>query len=854
MVNKEFYKGVSDHFEKLIQGDLKTPSSDREDVTKFAIRLIGRIMFCWFLKQKKSEKGQLIPDEIISLEAVKSNKKDYYHEVLEPLFFEVLNTQIGSRDVSDTHYDKVPYLNGSLFTAQENDYYSIDKKTFISKYHDSLSVSDSWFLSFFELLETYNFTIDENTVFDQELSVDPEMLGHIFENLLADIGNGAKSNERKKTGSYYTPRQIVEYMVDQSLTEHLKKETGMESEKVAALVSYDLNDDLEYPLTDEEKDSVVEAIDTVKILDPACGSGAFPMGVLQKIVWILQRVDPQCKRWQELKMRDMQSRLFKQKIINEFKANLEYTRKLEVIKNSIFGVDIQTIAVEISRLRCFLTLVVEAKIDENNPNRGIEPLPNLDFKFLSANTLIGLENRGSNGLFNSGTEKLSKIMAQYFSCNQRDRESIRIDFICEQKDIITDPTKKHAHLADQLTAWSPFKNETSSWFDPEWMFGVTGKFDIIIGNPPYAQVDRKDFDELEYPYTQGKDKGKQNLYKLFIEKSKNLTKKEGFVCLITQSSLMADITAEGTREMLLKETNILYVIEFPKKSEERAGQVFDSVLQGTCIVLIRNIKQDDSTMLLSAGNTKDTIAKLDFEKIKQKEILNIYPNGKYFPLVKNGDLSILKSIMKNKVHFESMIKETSQGDFNLTTARKEFSAEKTTVKMYRGKNIHRFWIDNEVKEYIREGFLPNNVEMNEKHKFFLYQRVTGTMDRYRLHFSFSNIGERWLCGNTVNKFLLSDEKNNIWILGVLNSKMMDWFFRKTSTNNGVYIYEVERFPIPKKPDQKIIKKIEELVNEIIKKKKENNQADTLEKEKEIDELVMNLYNLTEKEKQTIRTA
>jgi hypothetical protein len=308
---------------------------------------------------------------------------------------------------------------------------------------------------------------------------------------LAEINPETGSSERKRTGSFYTPRQIVEYMVDQSLIEYFKTKTDIEEKKLNAIVSYDLTDDTEYPLEQKEKEQIIDAIESLKILDPACGSGAYPIGALQKIVYILQQVDPECTLWLEKKLKGVPD-LYKQKIINEVKQNpFDYTRKLDVIKNSIFGVDIQPIAVDVSRLRCFLTLVVESEIDDKKPNRGIEPLPNLDFKFVCANTLIPLPKSTATNLFDdhSGITELSKIMSEYFSCNSQRKSELRIKFTNAQKDILEKTVsafgKNTGDLTLKLTTWNPFSNQPNPWFDSEWMFGLQDKFDVVLANPPY---------------------------------------------------------------------------------------------------------------------------------------------------------------------------------------------------------------------------------------------------------------------------------------------------------------------------------------------------------------------------------
>lgn len=575
VVNKQFYLEVAKYFDELVSGEkrnLVLPSVSQEAINtrkSFAVRLIGRLMFCWFLKQKKSASGQLIPNELLSSKVVGDN---YYHAILEPLFFEVLNTSIESRGIRNELFDKVSYLNGGLFNPQSDDCYDLDRDTFTSRYINTLKISDSWFRGFFELLETYNFTIDENTVFDQELSVDPEMLGRIFENLLAEINPETGSSERKRTGSFYTPRQIVEYMVDQSLIEYFKTKTKIDEKKLAALVSYDLTDDAENPLNDKEKQEIISAIESLKILDPACGSGAYPIGALQKIVYVLQQIDPDCKLWLELKLKGVPE-LYKQKILNEFKNNPpNYIRKLEVIKNSIFGVDIQSIAVDVSRLRCFLTLVVESEVDDTKPNRGIEPLPNLDFKFVCANTLIGLPKPKTDNLFEdqSGITELSGIMSEYFSCSSQRKNEIKLKFSNTQKEILNKALSAYGRymgeLTRELTLWDPFNNKSNSWFDPQWMFGLEEKFDVVIGNPPY--VGHKGGQKKLFRYLKNTELGnrfnneRMDLFYYFFHLALSLSKNNATVFFITTNYYLTADSAIKLRSDFKNRATILRIVDF----------------------------------------------------------------------------------------------------------------------------------------------------------------------------------------------------------------------------------------------------------------------------------------------------
>jgi adenine-specific DNA-methyltransferase len=396
VVNKDFYKEIAEHFYELVgrYGDrkevlkkpvLKLPNKKAtlEDLQNYSVRLLGRIIFLWFLKQKKSNTGRpLLPAELLSKKDV--SYKNILHDRIEPIFFEVLNKQVEKRALiyQKDLYVQVPYLNGGLFHASDGDagdYYSAESRK------SEIDIPDSWFIALFKTLDTYNFTIDENLENDVDLSIDPEMLGRVFENLLAEINPETGQIARKSTGSYYTPRAIVNFMVDETLTEYFLTKTSISDEKIRAVITTTKHDDLENPLDESEKKKIVNAISDLQVLDPACGSGAFPMGMLQKLLWVITQVDPDGDEY--LESQDMEG--------TEHwltTGRLDYLRKRKIIRDVIFGTDIQSVAVEIAKLRCFLTLIVDQEIDDESPNRGVVPLPNLDFKFICADSLTPLDS------------------------------------------------------------------------------------------------------------------------------------------------------------------------------------------------------------------------------------------------------------------------------------------------------------------------------------------------------------------------------------------------------------------------------------------------------------------------------
>ncbi|MFM2357353.1 MAG: hypothetical protein RJA61_90 [Candidatus Parcubacteria bacterium] len=871
VVNKQFYLEVAKFFDELVSiedQNLILPGVSEKDINtrkSFAVRLIGRTMFCWFLKQKKSDNGQLIPDELLSSKIVSDN---YYHNTLEPLFFGVLNTSIDSRDIRSDLFDKVPYLNGGLFNPQSDDYYELDRGTFASRHINTLKISDSWFKDFFELLETYNFTIDENTVFDQELSVDPEMLGRIFENLLAEINPETGSSERKRTGSFYTPRQIVEYMVDQSLIEYLKTKTKIDEKKLSALVSYDLTDDTEHPLDDEEKQEVVNAIESLKILDPACGSGAYPIGALQKIVYILQQIDPDCKMWLEQKLKNVPE-LYKKKIIDEVKSNpFDYTRKLDVIKNSIFGVDIQPIAVDVSRLRCFLTLVVESEVNDTKPNRGIEPLPNLDFKFVCANTLIGLPKSQSSNLFedHSGIIELSTIMSEYFTANRSEKESIKTRFFNKQKDLLNRMIglKATGELTLKLTLWNPFSNTSNSWFDQEWMFGLEEKFDFIIGNPPWgadlSKEQKVDLAEL-YPEI---DSSTPNSFAYFIGLALRISK-SNVSFILPDSILVKDYPK--TRELF---KNLLYEVSwFQNSGVPDEHKLFTYVSHDVCVLFMG--KKD--TLKVKCNKWEYDNGKYSKKHWEETNEILMPRDFEYRInlLATDDDYNLLKKVTANSYPLNSKYQcheGVHTGNAREILFKKEKENEFCKPLFIGGKNgdvIQNYyskpsgWYVDYRKEIVDEdkGYYASL----RKEDIFKLPKIyiTRTGNPIKSFYDENTYASNNFFSLQAKDYSSNTPENLKFILACLVSKFSNYFIRTFAcprlgnTFIETKITHLLNLPIPSVSEEKRMSIIE-LVDLVIKEKKKDIEADISKIESQIDELVIDLYGLNEEEKEIIRNS
>ena len=621
VVNKQFYSEIATCFTELVGGDRDGRHYDRQlnlygvtnhnKYSEFAVRLIGRIVFCWFLKEKKSESGlPLLPEQMISVDGITDN---YYHTVLEPLFFELLNTNANRRKgkyAEEGIYQQIPYLNGGLFSPHNDDKYKYDRVNQCGTF-GIVTIPDDWFRHFYGVLSQYNFTVDENTSYDIELSIDPEMLGRIFENLLAEINPETGENAKKSTGSFYTPRDIVDYMVDNSILEYLKTKTGIDDSRLKALISYAKEDDELAEFNNAEKRAIINALYTVTVLDPACGSGAFPIGMLQKIVYILQQVDPEANLWFD-KATENVSILIKKEFEKKFNAgSLDYIRKLSVIQNSIFGVDIQPIAVEIARLRCFLSLVIEEKVYDDEPNRGINPLPSLDFKFIIANTLVPLDNRNQLSMFENQQfiTELKNVREEYFNADSDRKTELKLEFAEIQKrmyqDTIDNYTKQASRRYAELSRWSPFSNETTAWFDPEWMFGVANGFDIVIANPPYVSVKSiDDSDKETYRSIYRSGKGRFNLFTLMIERGISLLTSDGTLTYIQPEGIFTNIEYRFIREIIVNETSLLSVTMFDNR-------VFAAAVDTAVLQVCKPHKRNNSFPVIKNMDNTEIILKQD---------------------------------------------------------------------------------------------------------------------------------------------------------------------------------------------------------------------------------------------------
>ena len=424
-------------------------NNDEKQARDFFKRMMGRIVFLYFIQKKgwlacpmKSEKlktknesgidwGQGDQDFMFNLYKNAKYKDSFYSEYLVPLFFDTLNNPESSQSLNQKNHisDNVffPYLNGGLFDKSQDVRY------------DKIALPAEIFEKLFTTFNNYNFTIYEDAPDEHTVAVDPEMLGHIFENLLED---------NKDKGAFYTPKDIVHYMCRESLHNYIYTYTGNEENEDFKTKLKQYNDTFDISIFDSKEIKLIDrALEDVKICDPAIGSGAFPMGLLHEIYHL------------KIPIEDSKG----------LKAKSPADLKKHIIEESIYGVDIDSGAVDIARLRFWLSLVV----DEVAP----QPLPNLAFKIVCANTLIPLGKPKSDLSGSLDIAKaIEKLRHDYFDASKEDKKDLERQFKNLQNKLWATAkdwvSKEDADIYLKITEFNPFEDKSCTWFDPWWMFGV----------------------------------------------------------------------------------------------------------------------------------------------------------------------------------------------------------------------------------------------------------------------------------------------------------------------------------------------------------------------------------------------
>ncbi len=926
-LTKQFYNDLFEWYQWVIgpSSNVSFPKNGMEKdsiETKF-IRMITRLMFVWFIKQKG-----LIPDNIFDIDYLDKILKDfdpysqtesnYYQAILQNLFFATLNRaivdengdkrefatnkgqdvktsyryaelfKISETDIIDLFAD-VPFLNGGLFEcldksmtidgveAYKYDGFTRNDKKEKGHYAQRAVVPNNLFFDeekgLISIFNRYNFTIEENTPQDQQVALDPELLGKVFENLLGAYNPETKETARNQSGSFYTPREIVNYMVDESLIAYLG-----DTPFVRSLFGNDFSFD---ETKVEEYRNVAEKLQSIKILDPACGSGAFPMGILNRMIDILSKISPD--------------------------ENI-YDLKLRIIENCIYGSDIQCIATQITKLRFFISLICNCEKDVSRPNFGIPTLPNLETKFVAADSLIEKKKYQrklfDNPEIDSVKKKLTEIRHNHFSAKTTSKKiNLRKqdkEFRKKLADLLADENYVARQDAKQLADWNPYdQNSSADFFDPEWMFGITDGFDIVIGNPPYIRL-QNNHGELAKKYESCKYNtfvGTGDIYCLFYERGFNLLKLNGHLCYITSNNWMRAGYGEKTRDFFAKSTNPKQLIDFTRV------KIFESATVDTNILLFSKQPNEHKTICaITNKQNKDSVKNLGLF-MQEKGTIYDFSSSDSWVILSPTEQSIKRKIetvgtplKKWNINIYRGVLTGCNEAFIITTDKRNeiFSNCKTKEErkrteelirpILRGRDIKRYgynwanlWLiatfpsrKYNIEKYpaVKKYFLEFGIERLEqtgkihivngtkvkarkksRNKWFEIQdSINYWMDFFKpkvmwkiigcnINFSFDD--NLMICNNAVN-IMTGKRDQLLQFVGLMNSKLFDWYLKITSEaevqGGGVQLY------------------VSTLEKTLLKLDFPNSFTTIIENrikgicsDEEVDEAIFQLYNLTKEE-------
>ena len=838
VTGKRFVK-VGSKWEEKVLGEpnealMQAFDHNEKKIRDYVKKMMGRITFLHFLQRKGWMCGDLNYMQNMFENSVYKN--DYLDSVLEPLFFGILNTKPAEREAlfSDYGWDKsllaewkdIPYLNGGLFERDEEDE---PESRFPAEYFKRL----------FQFFSEYNFTIDENDPNDAEVGVDPEMLGKIFENLLED---------NKDKGAFYTPKEIVRYMCQESLIAYLETNTSVAKDKIRQFVLSPEEGVVDIP--ENKKPKLLAALEEVKICDPAIGSGAFPMGLLNELL--------HCR---------------------EVLSGEHYDRaeiKKSIIQNNIYGVDIEKGAVDIARLRFWLSIVV----DEETPS----PLPNLDYKIMQGNSLIesfmGVDlskltyekeykkDKGEISLFDDEKNRLQKtvshLLSSYYSCSDHDR---KVKLQQEISDTINKQLEAQAYNPEILRELGAINlaenNKFFLWHT--WFSDVFSReddkngFDIVIGNPPYIQLQNnggelaKLYEDCHFQ-TFAKT---GDIYCLFYEKGWQLLRQQGHLCFITSNKWMRAGYGEKTRGFFAKHTNPKYLIDF-------AGvKIFDNATVDTNILIFgKSLNEYQTRCAVTDKLNKDSLKNLsDF--VQQQSVECRFDSSDSWVILSPIEQSIKRKIesvgtpLKDwDIQINYGIKTGFNDAFIINTEKRNeildnCSSEEERTKtaelirpILRGRDIKRYgynWADlwliatfpsrhydiemypavkahllsfgKERLEQTGKKYIINGEEVKARKKtsnkwFETQDSISYWDDFFKPKLFYADITQKlnfcrcddvMFCNNTTY-FITAKNPNILTHLErCLNTKLIDWYYRTLSVQlgeNAVRMFSIYVFNIP----------------------------------------------------------
>ena len=813
---KRFVK-VGSKWEEKVLGEPNTAlmqafNHNEKKIRDYVKKMMGRITFLHFLQRK----GWMCEDLNYMQNMFENSpyKNDYLDSVLEPLFFGILNTKPAEREAlfADYDWDKsllnewkdIPYLNGGLFERDEED-------------EPESRFPADYFKRLFQFFSEYNFTIDENDPNDAEVGVDPEMLGKIFENLLED---------NKDKGAFYTPKEIVRYMCQESLIAYLETNTSVAKDKIRKFVLSPEDGVADIP--DNKKPKLLTTLEEVKICDPAIGSGAFPMGLLNELL--------HCR---------------------EVLSGERYDRaeiKKSIIQNNIYGVDIEKGAVDIARLRFWLSIVV----DEETPS----PLPNLDYKIMQGNSLIesfmGVDlskltyekeykkDKGEILLFDDEKNRLQKtvshLLSSYYSCSDHGR---KVKLQQDISDTINKQLEAQAYdpvILGKLKTINLAENKKfflwHTWFSDVFSRPSKEGFDIVIGNPPY--VNFANIKSAEYRTVLKEKfystKNKCDLYAFFIEFGFDILNRNGIITYIVPHTWKATDSFSKLREIMFTQHSVKQIVNLDMG-------IFDAIVQPLIMLATYNFDEHSDINIFNSNFSLTS-------NVNIKEILAspIYVIDTTSSLLEK---SIFKKIEEGSKPLSDFIKfsrgiKTSDDKRFITKELNNSDCE----KVYRGRNLKAYQL-NWNGEYIwyrpdlmrqKVGCVPHTKEFFDVPEKLVTQRVNSSR---QLLVAYDDQQNYFLDTTNVSNYSTWDGRTPLkYLCGLLNSKVINFWYCKKYLMPTIGGYELHSIPIKTVADYT---PFITLINEAILLAQQNNYKVLNLKMSEIDKVVYSIYGLTDAE-------
>ena len=799
ITGKRFVK-VGSKWEEKMLGEpnvalMQAFNYNEKKIRDYVKKMMGRITFLHFLQRKGWMCGDL--NYMHNMFENSAYKNDYLDSVLEPLFFGILNTKPTEREILFTKYgwDKsllaewkdIPYLNGGLFERDEEDE---PKSRFPAEYFKRL----------FQFFSEYNFTIDENDPNDAEVGVDPEMLGKIFENLLED---------NKDKGAFYTPKEIVRYMCQESLIAYLETNTSIAKDKIRQFVLSPEEGVKDIP--ENKKPKLLTALKEVKICDPAIGSGAFPMGLLNELL--------HCR---------------------EVLSGDHYDRaeiKKSIIQNNIYGVDIEKGAVDIARLRFWLSIVV----DEETPS----PLPNLDYKIMQGNSLIesfmGVdlskltyekeykEDKGEISLFDDEKNRLQKtvshLLSSYYSCSDHDR---KVTLQQEISDTINKQLEAQAYdpaILDKLKTINLAENNNfflwHTWFSDVFNRDDKEGFDIVIGNPPYVSavnMARTGEEKLLYKQSYPEATGAYDMYVLFLLLGVKLS--SNIYCWIIPNKLLVADYAKKTLHKLKAECGLEKTIDVSVYDVFKNASVYPIIVLGNKV---------------------------------SHEQFNSYFLNNYTDLIDNR-LNKKESVEEsNKVRLSLLGLKVCSGATGFEAQKICEIDNNHTIPFTVSGNIDRYVFNNTNVRYMKDKYsrafiyLDSNITESKQEMWKNPKIIIAGMTK---KIEACYVDTPLAIGVGVYAIYDFAGYNPFYILGILNSKSTTDFLTAEFSDKhlaGGYLAinksTIEQFLFPKNVPADVQQHIADIAKSIHLAKKENPKSDIATLESQINSIVSHLHSI-----------